>query len=52
VLVVADVHVDPGLSGEQVSEAIVSAQDHVRSEVPAIARIALTPTGVEAGPAG
>jgi cation diffusion facilitator family transporter len=46
VLVVADVHVEPGLSGEEVSEAIVRAQDHVRAEVPAIARIALTPTGV------
>jgi cation diffusion facilitator family transporter len=48
VLVVADVHVARGLSGEQVSEAIVRAQDRVRAEVPAIARIALTPTGVEA----
>lgn len=47
VLVVADVHVEPGLSGEEVSDAIVRAQDHVRAEVPAIARIALTPTGVD-----
>jgi cation diffusion facilitator family transporter len=48
VLVVADVHVTPGLSAEQVSGTILRAQDRIRAEVPAIVRIALTPTGVEA----
>jgi cation diffusion facilitator family transporter len=49
VLVVADVHVERGLSGEQLSAALVRAQDAIREEVPAIARIALTPTGVDGG---
>jgi cation diffusion facilitator family transporter len=47
VLVVADVHVERGLSGEELSAALVGAQEAIRAEVPAIARIALTPTGVD-----
>jgi cation diffusion facilitator family transporter len=47
VLVVADVHMQDGLSGDEVSAALVGAQDRIRAEVPAIARIALTPTGVD-----
>jgi divalent metal cation (Fe/Co/Zn/Cd) transporter len=49
VLVVADVHVCDGLSAAEVAGALVGAQERIRAEVPAIARIALTPTGVDGG---
>lgn len=49
VLVLADVHVEAGLSGDQVSAALVRAREAISAEVPAIARLALTPTGVGIG---
>jgi len=51
VLVVADVDVVAGLTSGQVADALVAAQQHVREDVPAIRRIALTPTGVRPAPA-
>ncbi|MEA2229658.1 MAG: hypothetical protein QOF04_3288 [Solirubrobacteraceae bacterium] len=46
VLVVADVHVDAGLRAAEVADALVHAQERIRADVPAISRLALTPTGV------